>query len=45
LTAIRKCKRCIKYQYKYAEWVDDEFVSKKDKEEVVFQYFRKETPA
>jgi hypothetical protein len=36
LSAIRKCKRCEKHQYKYTEWVDD--ATNKDKDEMVFQY-------
>jgi hypothetical protein len=43
LSAIRKCKRCEKHQYKYTEWVDD--VLKKDKDEAVFQYAEKDTSA
>ncbi|MEO5571302.1 MAG: hypothetical protein ABIT08_05565 [Bacteroidia bacterium] len=23
-TAVRKCRRCDKHEYKYAEWVDEE---------------------
>ena len=42
-SVVRKCKRCDKHQYKYAEWIDGEFVSEKDKEEMTFQHFVADT--
>ena len=28
-TAVRKCKRCNKHQYKYSDWVDEELTVRK----------------
>ena len=41
-TTVRKCKRCMHYQYKYEQWVDEKKIPASDKEEGTF-YIKKHT--